>query len=345
MESNDVQTGTSKSRGWLFAAMAVLAIVVLAIALTSKMNGLSSWPAPRPASDGAEPRYTLVAGNPAGSFTETYSMVADIDARIDGDHENLVAKVEVEGSVENDLPDASGESFGRIRLNRIYVKVPGLTYDSAAPSKNAPDYKLMTSPVDEFDRMWDQIKDLTIVVKYTPDGGDEVVRIEGVPERGMTTDTREFLDSMLEPGSSGVMFEKTGDILPDRPVGIGAVWHPTVPVRTEHLGRQLLPMECELLAVEQSKYGPIAVIGFRGRLDLKDDIQTPDLTITQADMRISGKLRLEMDTGLTKSNTGAMEALLKVKMAGKRGRLTLDTTWESETMRVPSEAPNTEATE
>jgi len=292
-------------------------------------------PPPKPDSLGSEPRVRLRQQFPPGKYemirTETHKSVFNIEGRTVTTNESRSKWYEVDASD----PDAAGQTTCTAAMKRMKsTDSQGRSYDTDDPDslraneveqmiskimlnqkfvfKFGQDGKLVS--VSGLDRLWDSISNgvSSEVVKAYPMAAQRADQISWQ----VVQQFKQEVDAIGEKGYIQSMLGLVYDIMPDQPVGVGAVWHKVTSEKTPFIGAARINGEYELGEIVQTSEGKIAHITCVGTVKQDESKSTQfgpmSMTFNKTDLRQKGEIQLDVDTGLMMSSRmevdGEMEA-------------------------------------
>jgi cytochrome c biogenesis protein CcmG/thiol:disulfide interchange protein DsbE len=107
------------------------------------------------------------------------------------------------------------------------------------------------------------------------------------------------------------------DMMPDEPIGVGAVWHKVTSENIQFVGAAKISAEYELREIEQTPDGRIAHIIRISNIEQDQSKRTQfgsmSLSVAKLDMKGKGEIQLNMETGLMIS--GRMEMAGEMEMS------------------------------
>ncbi|MBS3820241.1 MAG: hypothetical protein GVY16_06160 [Planctomycetes bacterium] len=265
---------------------------------------------------GSEPRYLLELKWPAG----TYDVDADVtlDQKIDADQmdANIVFTMNMDGEMQANPADEANHRKLAVMITSMKGKFAGmpmvgdLSFDTTRPApKQAPQPGMSERPAAMMHRMMSDVctKPFTITV----DADWNVISRGGM----------ENLSPMLQENPA---FDRLGEqtwldvaqLLPDHPVGKGAVWHNMIRRDVPPGGMVEIDAECELTDIRDTSHGKVAVIAYTGYID-DASMQTPDANIDSMDMEIRGELHFTIDGGYPLSDHSSFTADIDASSQGR----------------------------
>ncbi|MHC4115948.1 MAG: DUF6263 family protein [Planctomycetota bacterium] len=290
-------------------------------------------PSPKADSPGSEPRVTLRQQFPPGKYgiiqTETHKSVLAIEGRTVTTNESRSKWYEIDASE----PDASGKTTCIVTIKRMKsTDSQGGSYDTDNPdSLRASDLEQMISKVwlnqkfvfklgqdgklanvSGLDRLWDSIGDgvSNEVAKANPMAAQRAA--EKVVQQ-----LKQEVDVMGDKAYVQSMLGLVDDIMPDQPVGAGAVWHKVTSEKTPFIGAAKISAEYELREIEQTSEGKIAHITCVSSIEQDESKRTQfgpmSMTFDKTDLRQEGEIQLNVDTGLIVN--GRMEVHGEMEMS------------------------------
>jgi len=113
-----------------------------------------------------------------------------------------------------------------------------------------------------------------------------------------------------------------GPLMPEKPVGIGAIWHARIAADHPFLGRATLDSELELIDVESGKDGAVAVIKSHSLAHAKDreiSLGGARTSATHVDQEVEAVIRLDLGTGLVAERSVAMDGIYELEVRTPEG--------------------------
>jgi len=279
--------------------------------------------AEKPDSPGAEPRVLLRQNFPPGKYrmqqaTETQQTVAPSP-----DLPPMTVKVtqELTSEVTVSKPDAKGIKKMVLAFSRVKMSAPGLEMDSTDPAS------LEKTPMGEIFKPILKTKVVMLV-----DEKGRTLSIKGLDamwdEMGKTSPRMSrFTQKMKKQMGDHMMRQMLGlgnEMVPAKPVGVGAVWHVKTAQEVPIIGKATVASECELATLERTAAGRVATIRFTA--DLKTTgggdmgMGGVPLKISRMDLKQAGQIVMNADTGMVSEHTVNQKGKLGMAVGGPNGQ-------------------------
>jgi hypothetical protein len=209
------------------------------------------------------------------------------------------------GSYDTDDPDSLLASDLEQMLSKVWL-------NQKLVFKFGQDGKLVS--VSGLDRLWDSIGDgvSAEVARAHPTEAQRATQIG----RQVVEQLKQEVDVMGDKAYVQSMLGLVDDIMPNQPVGVGAVWHKVTSEKTPFIGAAKISAEYELREIEQTPEGKVAHITCVSSIEQDESKRTQfgpvSMTFHKTDLRQKGEIQLNVHTGLMVSGrmemNGEMEA-------------------------------------
>jgi hypothetical protein len=303
-------------------AMVLLAAAVLvAVVAFSYSSGKKDNP-------GQEPRYRLGVKYPPGR----YACVMQVKQRVSGAGQKQDGTQTLHMDVHVSQPDEAGNKTITMAYSRVKMGEGALSMDSDdfkdEPAETGADGFAPASPATLQKEVIRRLlaARLTVVV----DSGGKVIRAEGLNRlwddlaemnpmlAGMAS---QFKQTMGNEAVKDMLGQEA--MLPGHPVGKGAVWHGEIAQPVPMAGKVTAEMEFELIGIDRTPEGRIAVISFTGELASEGDkpfrVGPVAFQVLDMEMRQKGQVQFNIETGMFVSQTINMKGQMEIKfIAGGR---------------------------
>jgi hypothetical protein len=296
------------------------AAAALTIVATALAAGCSREPAPQYAG----PKVALRPFSVPGRYVQEVSTAVDFAVAWGGEKDLPVHLDQLtETAMDVSAPEPDGRRTLKLTTRRVKVGSPGAgggpaaSFDSDLPDEGQDD---------ELAAALRPLVKTEIVARIGPD--DRVTSVEGMdrlyetlaeasPEKA--TQYRS-MKSGLGDASARELFDAECQTLPDHPVEPGDRWEAAGTVDLPLLGKTRLTLECRLKDIETTPGGRVAVIAVTGGYT-QDKPKTlrrggGAITITRADVKQTGEIRFNLDTGLSERRTAAVEGGCGMTVSG-----------------------------
>ena len=160
-----------------------------------------------------------------------------------------------------------------------------------------------------------------IVLKFDPNG--EFISASGINEMydelaQQMPSTAQFTNQMKETIGNGAefLYGIASAMLPEEPVGVDAVWHRMTSKSMPIIGLTKYDHEIQLIKIESTPEGKIAHIKHVGLSQIQGggdtNISSTSTNINNVDMKITGKIQINVDTGLLVNHKTMKEGEIKI---------------------------------
>ncbi len=298
----------------------------------------------RAESPGSEPRIELRQKFPPARYEMVASEVTDTVMRMKGETEVSHSSETTWFDIRSSQPDASGATTCVMKIKRITQSDEDGSFDTDDPAsvrrnptgrvfspmlgrefvlKFGPDWELVSAS--GLDEMWDALADAAEA--ETP-GSGEFVR-------------KQLKESLGDEGARRFL-HLAYEMMPDKPVGVGAIWHRKESVKVPFAGIVRSDSELELTGIEETSDGKVAHIattsGMRSSKGAETVLGPVSMTFRSMDLRQKATTRLNVDTGLLlyseSKASGGMRFIVRGP-DGKRASGTMELSMTEETSVRP----------
>jgi len=242
----------------------------------------------------------------------------------------VVSELEVHHPDEKRLKTAS-LGFKRFKLEHDDIKIDTNDPPPLSDNRNIGRYKETAglSQQMELDKILREFLKSEISIRFGSD--DSIEDLKGLEDIWTRIEeecprSSQLLSQIRE--SFGDKMDKElililSDMLPEYPVGVGAVWHTKIVRNIPFIGDTDCEMECELTELKDTPEGRVAVINFSSELaNISSGSQRMHgaaVTITGAKLSQNGEVHLSVDSGLVKSHTARLEGDFRLNLRVEDG--------------------------
>jgi hypothetical protein len=222
-------------------------------------------------------------------------------------------------------PDKDGAKTMKMTLKQVKhsINIGAQTagYDSAGPAdKQDPNAARVLGP----------ILKAKIVATIGADG--KVASVTGLSETwdAVAKDAPEMAavatQMKAQMGDNAIkdMITKPSEMLPDKAVGVGDEWQPTMKLDIPLSGEGEVKQTCKLLEIQAATAGKIAVIQYEGTAKSTKETTAPMGAVTVKIQSVTsaqkGQVRFNIDTGMIESLTVSTESTIALTAPGPEGK-------------------------
>lgn len=279
--------------------------------------------ADRPPSAGKEPRVLLRQNFPPGKYklVQKNEMTQQLTVGA-APAQTITAKQEMTAEISVDRPDAKGQKKIEMSYTSIKMTAPGVSYDSTDPKQQTGQIAAALKP----------LLKAKLVMVVDKDG--KPVRTEGLSAlwRAMAKEQprmKRFFDNMDKQMGDGMMkqmLSSPSNLLSDKPVGVGGVWHAKYTQDVPMIGKAAVEGECELAELKKTPAGQVAVIKFAtalqagGGADL--NMGGTSVKIDDVKLKLKGQMQLEVASGLIRYQETNQQGEVKMSAVSAAGQAT-----------------------
>ena len=255
----------------------------------------------REESRGAEPRHKLAMKYSPGAWKTVQTM----DQTVGVGDRTQKSEMTMHMLTRVSQPGPDGTKTATMRFTRMVAKQPGLHMDSdrIAPNNGGrnPAERAMASVMTAL---------LGAEIQMRVSAKNEITEVKGLSAMwdrmaaGMGPTERQLLNAMKE-GLNDDTMRRLADMsymLPDEPVGKGAIWHGDLDLPIPIVGAMEMQLEMELLRFEEDGGRKTAVIAVTGRAS-SDEPTTTDMgggkvRVTRMRLDQTGTMRFDVEQGM-----------------------------------------------
>jgi hypothetical protein len=295
---------------------------------------------PKPDSLGVEPRIRLIQKFPPGKYRLEVIQTMTVKGILTAESSRVKTSESQEKwwyEIDASEPDASGQTTCIATFKRIISSdSEGSSYDTDDPYSLSPyDFeqiirKIMVNKqyifklgqdgsivsVEGLDRLWDSISNEVSreVAKLDPMNARRAAQVG----RQVVQQLKQEADALGDKDYIKSLFELVYDIMPDQPVGVGAVWHKVTSENIPLFGAAEHSDEFTLREIEQNagmRIAHITCVGsIRQEQGKKTQLGPVSMTINNAHSKRKGEIQLNVDTGLVISSRDEFDGVMEASM-------------------------------
>jgi len=261
-----------------------------------------------------------------GVWTMSTTMAGEQSVTVDGNAQPAQQMSQTFVWVQDiSQPDKDGAKTLQMSLKQVKqsmnVGAQSAAYDSTGPAdKQDPNFARVLGP----------ILKAKIVAKIGADG--KVASVTGLNEiwDAVAKDTPEmatFATQMkTQMGDNAIkdMITKSSEMLPEKAVGAGDDWQPTMKFNLPLAGECEVKQNCKLTEIQAATAGKIAVIQYEGngKSTKETTTQMGAVTVTVQNMTSAqkGQLKFNVDTGMIDSLTMNTDGVMEFTAPGPEGK-------------------------